>query len=251
MPRKVVPSSSSKRPATASSEADAAKPLGRLQAARGVSFVVPAPPIAKTVDELCAEDDYYRQYRAQLLRDDPELQAIEQRLNDDPQVRAWIVAMETGLEQSANRELLHLADLLVWSGRSVPEVLLQSNPHLARRIQQWQGNWQLAEHITKKTQRAGTQITRPVKRSRPGYVAPTRDNKKALLTYVSESDHSDFKAIAKLNGTSTEALLRDAVAAIVEQYKKPGQVNEAVAETVERYRNTLRKTALRLVPGAK
>ena len=89
------------------------------------------------------------------------------------------------------------------------------------------------------------------KRSRAGYVAPTRDNKKVLKTYVDEPTQTAFKAIAELNGTTSEGLLRDVVTALVEQYQTPGQVNAAAAKTVERYQATLKKIALRLVPGAK
>lgn len=98
---------------------------------------------------------------------------------------------------------------------------------------------------------AGNELTRPVKRSRPGYVPPARDNKKVLKTFVDEPMQTAFKAIAELNGTTSERLLRDVVAALVEQYQSPGQVNAAAAKTVERYQATLKKAALRLVPGAK
>jgi hypothetical protein len=157
-----------------------------------------------------------------------------------------------------------LIPLLDWLDKACVGVLATTVPELAKAAKKLLLSLSATTYMERLTGReaiiakelrgigkAGNELTRPVKRSRPGYVAPTRADKKALLTYVSESDHTDFKAIAKLNGTTTEGLLRDAVAAIVEQYKKPGQVNEAVAETVERYRTTLRKTALRLVPGAK
>lgn len=98
---------------------------------------------------------------------------------------------------------------------------------------------------------AGDELTRPVKRSRPGYVPPTRENKKVLKTFVDEPMQSAFKAIAELNGTTSEALLRDVVAALVEQYQTPGQVNAAAARTAKRYEATLKKAALRLVSGMK
>lgn len=98
---------------------------------------------------------------------------------------------------------------------------------------------------------AGNEITRPVKRSRPGYVAPTRDNKKVLKTYVDEDVQVAFKAIATLNGKTSEELLRNVIAAVVEQYRQPGQVSAAAAKATERYKATLKKAALRLVSGMK
>ena len=79
----------------------------------------------------------------------------------------------------------------------------------------------------------------------------SRDIKKVLKAFVDEPMQTAFKAIAELNGTTSEGLLRDAVAAIVAQYKEPGQANATAAKTAARYQATLKKAARRLIPDLK
>jgi hypothetical protein len=141
------------------------------------------------------------------------------------------------------------------SQRVSPEATTKVNSYLRTgdisRIPEAQqaGNSNVTDEIKNNTEQAREEVVRRVRHRPPGYVPKCRADKKTLATYVTDDVHEAFKAIAQLNGTTSDALLRDMVTAVVEQYQKPGQVQEAMAESVERYQGTLSKAALRLVGG--
>lgn len=81
----------------------------------------------------------------------------------------------------------------------------------------------------------------------PGYVAPARRGKVSLKTFVAPELRDEFKMVAKMLGTTSDALLTDVVTAVVDQYKDSKEVPERLAErTAKHYQKSVRKAALRL-----
>ena len=94
------------------------------------------------------------------------------------------------------------------------------------------------------------QITKPRPQSKlPGYVTPAQKGKVALHTHVDPELRDAFKAIAKLNGVTVDALLRDLISATVEQYQQPNKLQADITHSIERYQRILYKVASTLVPS--
>lgn len=94
---------------------------------------------------------------------------------------------------------------------------------------------------------AGGEVARPRPPSKqPGYVTPCLVGKVGVTTRVEPPLRDGFKAVAKLLGTTSDALLRDLLVCVVTMYQEPGQLKAAVAEGSERYQETLNKAARQL-----
>lgn len=91
------------------------------------------------------------------------------------------------------------------------------------------------------TTAAGKEMTQRFVRDIPDLVVPTNDNKRQLKTAVDADIMQAFKAIATLNGKSSETLLRDIVVAVVAQYQELDPSRTAVAVSTKRARSTAPK----------
>jgi hypothetical protein len=102
----------------------------------------------------------------------------------------------------------------------------------------------IARGLRQTTRPAGAEITRRGVTALPRFSVPNNDNSttmKLVKTYVPENIMLGLKAVAVLQGTTTEHLLRDLVTAVVTQYQKPAPLDGVVVRTVKNYQSRFRK----------
>lgn len=82
----------------------------------------------------------------------------------------------------------------------------------------------------------------------PGYITPARRGKVSLKAFVDPELRDDFKKVAKMLGTTSDALLTDVVTAVVKQYNDSKEVPELLTkETEKHYQKSVQQAASRLV----
>lgn len=102
----------------------------------------------------------------------------------------------------------------------------------------------IARGLRQTTRPAGVEITRRGVTALPRLGMANNDNTtnmKLVKTHISEDMLLGLKAVAVLQGTTTEHLLRDLVTAVVTQYQKSTPLDGVVVRTVKNYQSRFRK----------